>query len=90
MDSNTELVFPIVNLNGADRESLIEQNMDACTAARAAFAAALKAAPHGRDFQISPAGDYEKAAQAHIARCEKLRDITEDFEAIAIHLAGGR
>lgn len=83
-------MFPVVNLNGTSRESLIEQNVAALSAVRAALSTVCDAAPHGRDFQISPAGDYVLARKAHFARVEQLLAMTREFEAIAMHLAQGR
>ena len=77
MTTTTAPVAPIVNLNGATQSSLIDQQraiLRACSALHDALAAA---SPHGRDFQISPPGDFEAAREQHaasFAACDQIRD----------------
>jgi hypothetical protein len=49
---------PIVNMNGATVESLIEQIHEAYKKIEEAHKAIQNAFPHGRDYQLNPAGDY--------------------------------
>ena len=57
----TDYTAPTVNLNGTDGKALIEQQVAIMDAAQRLIDVLHDACPHGRDYQISKPGDYEKA-----------------------------
>jgi len=77
-------VSPIVNMNGTSQEVLLEQVMAAKEAVAIAMKALAEATPHGRDYQTAPAGAYAVARGQHNARMNKLSDVYEDLETIAL------
>lgn len=56
----------IVNLNGSASRELTDQQEKVADAAYDLITALCEAAPRGRDYQISPAGDYDAARVEHI------------------------
>lgn len=60
---------PIVNLNGASKESLIEQQLGVLTVIADLIDAMGAASPHGRDFQFVDANGslFRAAADEHRA-----------------------
>lgn len=81
----TNLMQPIVNLNGTDRESLIDQRLVAMNALQAAMKALQGTAPHGRDYIGHPDAFARDRAiyQARFASLDALRNELSD-EALAI------
>ena len=82
-----ELIIPTIHLNGTSREELLSQLQ---AAARATADACLKladAAPHPRDYYVQYDTEaYTKARAQHEARLEKLRQIYNELESIAIKI----
>lgn len=66
------VVAPIANLNGATVDSLIEQQSAVCKALDMLRKALSDAAPHGRDFQISPPNSYGNACEDHLTEVDML------------------
>jgi hypothetical protein len=78
---------PYVNLNGASRESLIEQHKAVYYAASALRDVLAQAAPHGRDYQTCP--DPYNYAQDRLmweAHRKAVEALVRDYERIAIRL----
>jgi hypothetical protein len=78
--------MPIVNLNGATKQSLADVRITARAALQEAMKALSECAPNGRDYQTAPAGEYEIALATYRARfavLDKMANELED-EAIAI------
>jgi hypothetical protein len=81
------LVLPKINLNGTTRRQLlIDQQINALQALRAAQTAMCDAMPHGRDFQLNPT-DYAPARAAWMDRIQLVYDLSKEVEAhaLAIH-----
>ena len=77
---------PLVNLNGASRESLVCARVAARLAVKEAMQALSECAPNGRDYQTAKPGRYEAARKLYTERfafLDKLANELED-EAIAI------
>jgi hypothetical protein len=82
----TTQIFPIINLNGTNGAELSEQCKNAWIAVQNAIQALHAMAPHGRDYQCSPAGSYEVARIQYNARMSMLDtvkgEILEVYEEI--------
>jgi hypothetical protein len=76
------VVAPIANLNGAAVDSLLHQQHVVCGALDILRKALSDAAPHGRDFQISPAGDNDKAREDHLTEVDMLNVMCARHEEI--------
>lgn len=87
-----QITPPVVNLNGATKESLINQHLTVLHHLRIAAKAMHEAFPHGRDFQtLSPIDGQRTAfkmatdqARARIVTIEKL---IMDYEALALAIS---
>ena len=78
--------IPVVNINGATRESLVEARILARAAIQYALKAFSECSPNGRDYQTAPQGEYEIARKIYADRfafLDRLSNELED-EAIAI------
>jgi hypothetical protein len=84
----TDLVAPIVNINGSTRAELFEQVRLVCEALTDAGEAMGKAMPHGRDYQVDPSKGLE-ARQAFLERRRALMTMKEEFEALALAIDRG-
>lgn len=84
----TSFLLPQVNLNGTDRDTLVEQNWNAAKALRVALGALNLALPNARDFQLRPS-EYELARQLHIERAQALEAMARVYETITLQLAEG-
>lgn len=78
---------PFVNMNGASRESLIEQHRAVMEAARELRNALALAAPHGRDYQTN-GGQYTFGQDRILweAHLRAAGAIANDYERIAVRL----
>lgn len=84
------MILPTIHLNGTDAESLFEQTCEVAGKLRAALVALDEAAPNARDYY--PQGDraFAQARTEHQARAAKLREVLQELEAIAEHVAEER
>lgn len=76
----TDVVSPIVHLNGTSAERLIEQLSDVYDAAEQLYAALKQAAPNGRDYYPEP-GRLERAIAQHRQRMAAVQAIQASVEA---------
>ena len=74
------VMVPYVNLNGTSREELIQQQMTALKAIKAAIEALNQANPHGRDYMNME--DYRIAREEQVQRAIALRDIKQEIETV--------
>lgn len=79
----SDLVLPIIHLNGTSKEALIEQHCAAGSALRAALKALSEMAPNARDYYPAP-GRFEQARAQHDRRAKTLRDLYDEIEAETI------
>lgn len=77
---------PTVNLNGTDRDTLLQQHLDAAEALRAAIKALDEAAPNGRDY-LPPGGDIKVAIAFHVERRKLIESVLRDVEELGEHIA---
>ena len=78
--------FPVVNLNGAKAQVLIDARMDAREAVMQAMKALSECEPNGRDYQTAPKCEYETARALYVKRFSFLDALANELqdEAIAI------
>ena len=79
MTSTTDLVTPIVHLNGTSRDSLLGQRSDAYDALEKAAAALRQMAPNGRDYYLEE-GRLQKAEAQHMRRLAAIRSLQDEIE----------
>jgi hypothetical protein len=77
---------PFVNLNGASRESLIEQHRRVLDAAGDLLKALGDAFPHGRDYQTAPALQHRLDQQVWEDNMTVINNLRKDYEKIAVRL----
>jgi len=78
------VTHPIVHLNGTSREELLRQLIDAGHAINNALDMLRAAAPHQRDYYVSPEPlAYQKARQEHEKRCAALALVQNELQQIA-------
>lgn len=79
-------ITPLVNLNGTDAASLIEQQCNVIAACDHLLRVLHEAMPHGRDYhlKLGPENWTELARQEHQARIKGVQGIMRDAEAIAL------
>ena len=82
------MTFPTVHLNGTSKESLLARYVEATDAVRSAIEMLCEAAPNGRDYYLQGPEVYQVAAAEHDLRVLKLRDVMNDLEDLAQHVAG--
>jgi hypothetical protein len=78
--TGSDVVAPIVHLNGTSRDALIDQLRDAYHALDTAIRAMRAATPHDRDYYIS--GDPtagQRARLHHSARVSALESVQDDL-----------
>lgn len=78
-----EVIAPVLNLNGASGDQLLEAHQTALTALTAALDAINATAPHGRDFQTEDVSVYREASEQHRRRVKAIAEVYRDIEAIA-------
>lgn len=76
---------PSIHLNGTSAESLFKDYLGAYEAVSHALDALQKIPPHGRDYYVQPGDPYPAARAEHDARLQKLQDVKDDLEALALH-----
>jgi hypothetical protein len=67
----TDTIKPIININGTDREDLLQQRLDILTACKALTDAVKQAAPNGRDYPGDPKA-FGRDRDTHYARIAQL------------------
>ena len=80
--ATTAIIVPTVNLNGASRDSLIDQNTAVILMLDDTLRLLYSVAPHPRDFQTAPAGEYYTARIQHEARCHLLFRVRTELNTI--------
>lgn len=81
------LVGPRANLNGTSKKELLDQYIDALKALLAAQEALAKMAPHGRDYQTLPDGQFDIAVRQHRARRVLLAGVMNEITVLAEEFA---
>ncbi len=76
---------PTIHLNGSSPESLAESYLAAYYAITAAEEKLNETSPNGRDYYPQEENANAEARAEHFARCEKLREVREELEALAMH-----
>ena len=85
--TETTLINPTINLNGSDRNYLVNQRLAALDHLDNALGTLATITPHGRDYPT----DYDRCLQdreTHFDRIRTLRAIYEDLYAEAIAIKG--
>lgn len=85
--TTTTLITPTINLNGSDRDYLVNQRLAALDHLNDAIETLARVVPHGRDYPT----DYERCLEdreTHFARIQALRAIYETIYAEAIAIKG--
>lgn len=75
---------PIPNMNGTDRDELIEQKMNAKRHVDAAIKAVQATMPHGRDYILNKPGECQAARDHYHLWLQGLRTMSDDLEREAI------
>jgi len=82
--------LPQININGTAKSDLLEQQVEAMEAIRAAVEAVQASCPNGRDYtpQGSPAAQaaFQRAISEHCDRITRLQAVLKEIETIAEHL----
>ena len=76
----TDVVTPIVHLNGTSKQELIDQRLAVLDALRKAGEALRNAAPNARDYYPEP-GRLTRAEAQHRRRLETLKLLVKQVEA---------
>ena len=75
--AESNVIAPVVNINGTSAEELLNQLQGASEAISIAFKALQEAYPHGRDYQTAPQGTYQQAREQYNVWFGQLNDIKE-------------
>jgi hypothetical protein len=75
----TQMVVPIVHLNGTGKEELLRQRAGLWDALSQVEAKLRQAVPNGRDFYPEP-GRYENALAQHTRRLETIGKLLAEVE----------
>ncbi len=84
--TNTDTVYPTVNLNGSDGKQLLAQYREIYEMFAPLMEAMAKARPHGRDYQTMPGGSYEKARFQYVQAEVKVQEAKEFIENLALNV----
>jgi hypothetical protein len=79
----TKLIVPQINLNGTDRDTLLDQQCNVRSFLVGALRAMQEAAPNGRDYQLRPA-DLAPAVAAWRERMQMIEALAREIEEHAI------
>jgi hypothetical protein len=79
----TEIVTPVINLNGTAAEELLEQYQLAQLALGVALRKLEQASPHGRDYQTLEPGMFLRAQRQHCERMEALKRVKDQLEVLS-------
>lgn len=77
---------PFVNLNGASRESLIQQHADVASAAESLIQALGRAAPHGRDYQTVGVDAYKHDRAIWEGYVQSTRNVFDEYRGVVERL----
>ena len=78
--------MPTVHLNGASRESLVQQRTDVADALRDVEKAIGQAWPHGRDYYPQGPENIYKARQAWTKRMKIVAEMREEIVQEALRI----
>ena len=82
-----ELHGPVVNLNGAERQSLIDQHIAVARAADDLLKALGQAFPHGRDYQTARPGLNAFDRNLWEGYLHSVDEIQKNYQRVAERLA---
>jgi hypothetical protein len=77
------MITPTIHLNGTSGAVLLEQQLKALAALRAALDAMIEAYPNGRDYYTQGAGAGTQAQREHEARIAAVVAVVDEYDAIA-------
>lgn len=88
MTERCMLAVPTIHLNGTSKDELLGQVLRAATAVGEALEALREAAPNERDY-YPQFGGWKQAVEQHGARCDRLADVNEELNQLAIAIMDG-
>jgi len=77
---------PVLNINGASADSLVEGHIKVWRLIRETKAALAEITPHGRDFQTVDKAVYDRAREEHFARMVQLDKIEREICEIVVDI----
>lgn len=80
--SGTEVIVPLVHLNGTSKGELLKQYRSAVSAVAAAREIVMASGPNGRDYYPYEGAPMRRAQDEHLARLERLEQVQAELEAI--------
>jgi hypothetical protein len=80
-------VCPIINLNGSNPQSLLDSYIEAMNALETAADLMSKIDVHGRDYQLNPPGEYNRAMIEHQSRLNNLALMHDELEFIGMNIS---
>ena len=83
------MMVPSIHLNGTSKNELLEQQIEALRALRAAIAALRQAAPNGRDYYPQGTAAAARALAEHSRRLDKLHAIHAEIGGLALAITEG-
>ena len=81
------LIAPIVNNNGSSKDNLLEDYLAIKAALDEALHIMARGTPNGRDYQTVDPGIASAAREAHSERMKIIKDMRDEFYAIAIEVS---
>lgn len=79
--------FPRIHINGTAPQDLLKAITEALHALDTAMAKLRETSPHGRDYYPIGADAASTAFKEHTARCEALRKVYVELQAMGEHIA---
>jgi len=83
------MMVPSIHLNGTSKNELLEQQIEALRALRAAIAALRQAAPNGRDYYPQGTAAAARALAEHSRRLGNLHAVETELEDLALAISHG-
>jgi hypothetical protein len=77
------MITPTIHLNGTSGAVLLEQQLKALAALRAALDAMIEAYPNGRDYYVAGQTAISTAMAEHEARIAAVVAVVDEYDAIA-------
>ncbi len=77
------MTIPTIHLNGTSRANLLEQQLDAAHALRAALEKLSEACPNGRDYYPQGPEAMSAAVREHESRMERVRSVLREVSDLA-------